>query len=573
MNLTYKDNKLYMLVSPKERLSCMPYIYGAKLDQVTGLWVAPVGTLLPMLVVFPEIKPTNKLTRDLINQAKDILNAVQMQKNKIINKEQVTSKDYPFLMSHQVVCSNIAELRPRYAFFLDTGTGKTISSLAIMDRIINTKCIQWVVVCPKSIIKTAWLADSNEFFKDINLLPVRANTKKSELVEYARKLVTDGGVINKIEDLFPYVDGIVTNPEQFKKYYKEGKLSNFKGLIIDESTMIKNRQAQITDMLTKFAKECKHVYILSGKPAPNTPLDYFNQVKVVHPYIFGQSFTKFRDNFFKQMDYMGYDWALKSDKKELFTKLLDLCSIFVSKTDCLDLPPKTYLIREVELDKETMKHYKSMELQQLVCLKDADIPAPNKLASLMKLRQISSGFIIDTENATTTRLDKAKIQELATVLEELGDEKAIIWINFKEEVKAIEELMQAKGYTYVTAYQGTKNVDDSIEAFKNNTAQFIIAHPKTLKYGVTFTGNSMVKNCTYAIYYSLSYSFEDYYQSHDRIYRKGQTEPCTFIFLLGKDTIDYNLYRCINNKGTSAQLIEDMAKELNNKYEKESSTV
>ena len=83
----------------------------------------------------------------------------------------------------------------------------------------------------------------------------------------------------------------------------------------------------------------------------------------------------------------------------------------------------------------------------------------------------------------------------------------------------------------------------------------------------------MVKNCTYAIYYSLSYSFEDYYQSHDRIYRKGQTEPCTFIFLLGKDTIDYNLYRCINNKGTSAQLIEDMVKELNNKYEKESSTV
>ena len=68
----------------------------------------------------------------------------------------------------------------------------------------------------------------------------------------------------------------------------------------------------------------------------------------------------------------------------------------------------------------------------------------------MKLRQISSGFIIDTENQVTERLDKAKVNELANVLEELGDEKAIIWINFKEEVKAIEEMMQAKGYTYVT---------------------------------------------------------------------------------------------------------------------------
>ena len=126
------------------------------------------------------------------------------------------------------------------------------------------------------------------------------------------------------------------------------------------------------------------------------------------------------------------------------------------------------------MESKTMTHYKAMERQQLVCLKDRDIPAPNKLASIMKLRQISSGFIIDTENQVTERLDKAKVNELASVLEELGDEKAIIWINFKEEVKAIEEMMQAKGYTYVTAYQGTADVDESIEAFKNNTAQFII---------------------------------------------------------------------------------------------------
>lgn len=444
--------------------------------------------------------------------------------------------------------------------------GKTISSLSIMSNIINKKCIQWVVVCPKSIIKTAWLTDCKDFFKDINLLPVRANMKKQEIREYARRYVTDGSVVTSIEDIFPFVDGIVTNPEQFKKFYKAGKLDNFKGLILDESTMIKNRQAQITEMITKFAKACDNVYILSGKPAPNTPLDYFNQVKVVHPYIFGQSFTKFRDNFFYQADYMGYDWRMKEDRRELFTKLLDLCSIFVSKSDCLDLPEKTYLLREVELDNKTMVHYKTMERQQLVCLQDRDIPAPNKLASIMKLRQISSGFIIDTENNVTTSLDKSKIKELGNVLEELGDEKAIIWINFKEEVRAIEELMQEKGYTYVTAYQGTANVDDSIEAFKNNTAQFIIAHPKTLKYGVTFTGKSMKKNCTYAIYYSLSYSFEDYYQSHDRIYRKGQTEPCTFIFLLCKDTIDYNLYRCLQNKGTSAQLIEDLVKDIGGKY-------
>ena len=430
---------------------------------------------------------------------------------------------------------------------------------------MNRKCNQWVVICPKSIIKTAWLADNEEFFKNMSLLPVKAGMKKAEIKEYARRFVTDGEPVNTIEDLFPYVDGIVINPEQFKKYYKEKKLNNFTGLILDESTMIKNRSAQITDMVTRFAKDCDNVYILSGKPAPNTPLDYFNQIKIINPYIFGNSFTKFRDNFFYQADYMGYDWRMREDRRELFTKLLDLCSIFVSKTDCLDLPKKTYLIRDIEMSADTMRHYKDMETEQLVCLKDKAIPAPNKLASIMKLRQLSSGFIIDTENKSTERIDKAKINELASVLTELGDEKAIIWINFKEEVNAIEEMLQAKGYTYTTAYQGTDDVDKSIEDFKNNTAQFIIAHPKTLKYGVTFTGKSMVKNCTYAIYYSLSFSFEDYYQSHDRIYRKGQTEPCTFIFLLSHDTIDYTLYKCLQNKGSNAQLIEDLVKDISSR--------
>ena len=565
MELVYKNTKLYLSVNSQERAELVPYIYGIKFDSITGLWYAPVQSLLPILTVFPNIVIKDNTTKKLVAEAHMILSNVQKQKSSIKSKTKLNSTQYPFLMSHQVVCNNIAKIRPRYALFLDTGTGKTISALSIMSDIIDKECIQWVVVCPKSIIKTAWIADCNDFFPDIRLLPVKAGTGKKEITEYAKKYVTDGGNIKKIDDLFEYVDGIVLNPEQFKKYFKDDKLSNFKGLIIDESTMIKSRDAQISKMISDFTKQCRHVYILSGKPAPNTPLDYFNQIKVVNPYIFGKSFTKFRDNFFYQHDFMGYDWRMKSNKKELFTKLLDLCSIFVSKTDCLDLPDKTYQLREVELDSKTMSYYKQMEVAQLVCLENKDIPAPNKLASLMKLRQISSGFIIDTDNKVTERLDKAKINELETVLEELGDEKAIIWINFKEEVKAIEELMQSKKYSYVTAYQGTADVDASIEAFKNNTAQFIIAHPKTLKYGVTFTGKSMVKNCTYAIYYSLSYSFEDYYQSHDRIYRKGQTEPCTFIFLLSKNTIDYALYNCLQQKGNSAKLIEDLVKDINSR--------
>jgi hypothetical protein len=119
-------------------------------------------------------------------------------------------------------------------------------------------------------------------------------------------------------------------------------------------------------------------------------------------------------------------------------------------------------------------------------------------------------------------------------------------------------MLSSIGKTYVTAYCGTKNVDDSIAAFKDNTAQFIIANPKTLKYGVTFTGPSMKKNCTYAIYYSLSHSFEDFYQSKDRIRRKGQNKGCTYIFLVVEDTIDMDIYDAVVRKGNNALVMENM---------------
>ena len=114
------------------------------------------------------------------------------------------------------------------------------------------------------------------------------------------------------------------------------------------------------------------------------------------------------------------------------------------------------------------------------------------------------------------------------------------------------------GKSYVTAYSGTRDVDASIRAFKDDTAQYIIAHPKTLKYGVTFSGESMKKNCTYSIYYSMSYSYEDFYQSKDRINRKGQTQGVTYIFLVAENTVDEDIYDAIVKKGNNALIMENM---------------
>ena len=122
MELLYKDAKLYMKVSSQERTHCIPLVYGAKLDALTGMWVVPVGALLPIMIIFPQIRPANKQSKDLLDDAWKVLNTVQHDKDCIKDKSELRSVQYPFLMSHQVVCNNISDIRPRYAFFLDTGT-------------------------------------------------------------------------------------------------------------------------------------------------------------------------------------------------------------------------------------------------------------------------------------------------------------------------------------------------------------------------------------------------------------------------------------------------------------------
>ncbi|MEG1994896.1 MAG: helicase C-terminal domain-containing protein [Bacilli bacterium] len=103
----------------------------------------------------------------------------------------------------------------------------------------------------------------------------------------------------------------------------------------------------------------------------------------------------------------------------------------------------------------------------------------------------------------------------------------------------------------------TKNRDEIIKKFKNGEIKLLFAHPQLLGKGLTFT------KCTYNIYYSLSFSYEEFKQSQDRIHRIGQTNKCTYIILQGRNTIDEKIYKCLINKGNTVnELYLEMGKEV-----------
>jgi SNF2 family DNA or RNA helicase len=176
------------------------------------------------------------------------------------------------------------------------------------------------------------------------------------------------------------------------------------------------------------------------------------------------------------------------------------------------------------------------------------------LASLMKLRQIANGFILD-ENHKPYQIHDKKTSRLEEIMSDIGQSQVVIWHNFDFELEMIDVVLKKLNKTYVTANGKTKNLDENIKAFKDGKVDVIVANLKTLKYGVTLI------NSHYAIYYSMSYSFEDYYQSQARIHRLGQKNECTYFFILSEDTIDQNIYQAVIGKESRAKFFEGLLKD------------
>ena len=466
-----------------------------------------------------------------------------------IKKETLDAFRDDFLMPHQVKALRLSQLAPRLALYHDTGTGKTITSLAIIkDKLthLSSKSERFLIIAPKAIIKPAWLKDCKDHYPDIKLMPLSKNIKKENLEDLYKQWLPKENVprsvteINKV--LMGVARGYIINPESFIRLTHEDLLAmNINMLVVDEATTIKNIKAQVTKKVIILADKVKYVYILSGLPAPNGEQDYFSQMRTLTPSIFGTNYYRFLETYFNK-NFGGFGYTIKAGAPQKIMDKVAQLSFSVTKAECLDLPDKTYIVRNVTLNPTEHKAYKFMKQNYIVAFEQGIVSAPNKVTSLMKLRQITSGFVMDTENNTTKQLGTSKLDELMSLVDELGSNQMVIWIQYKEEVSQITRKLKDKGISYVTAYGETKDVQQSIEEFDTGKAQFIIAHPATLKFGVTLV------NCTYMCFYSMSYNLEEYYQAHDRIYRKGQTRPCTFINLVAEETIDQTIYDIIQDK-------------------------
>ena len=418
----------------------------------------------------------------------------------------------PHLYKYQKNICNTALNLGSYAIFSDTGTGKSTMALEICKHYGKS-----LILCPLSVIESAWVDDCHKFYPELKIVNCWGNSKAER-----QKLLTQDA------------DVYVMNYESYKILLNDIRKKHFNCMVVDESSCMKNMTAQITSMILEMIYEIPHRFVLSGCPTPNHNSEIFPQMKFVNNEIFGNNYYGFLARYFEQDMTQPHIWYQTEEDKERFNARLSEQAVFLKKEDCVDLPEKIFEIRRFTLSKEQRAAY-----DDIINDIRSHINEWSKFeftAKLMKLREVISGFVIQKDKSVTdfkTRKDEV----LAETLEDIGDNQVIIWCQFIHEIDKLAEKFGSVGLS-----SKTKDRDKVIKDFKDGKIKYLFTHPQLLGKGLTFT------NCTYNVYYSLSFSYEEFKQSQDRIHRIGQKNKCTYIILQASDTIDRRIYNCLQKK-------------------------
>jgi SNF2 family DNA or RNA helicase len=322
-------------------------------------------------------------------------------------------------------------------------------------------------------------------------------------------------------------------------------------MAIDESTTIKTPTAKRTKSIVKIGKEARYRRIATGSPVTKSPLDLYSQCDFLGEsclnynsyYAFQARYAilverKMPTHTFKQV--VGYRHL-----DELKDKL-DRFAFRVTKDECLDLPDKIYLRRDVDLTSEQKKAYEQMKLMALSVLDQGLVSTNNALTQLMRLHQIACGYV-KLDDGQEIDLPNNRLSELMDLLAE-SDGKVIIWANYRKNIQDIKLAIQKEyGMTSVATYYGDTDADERqeiVEKFSDPKSElrFFVGNPTTGGYGLTLVSSHTV------VYYSNSFDLEKRLQSEDRAHRIGQTEKVTYIDLIATNTVDEHIVKALRNK-------------------------
>ena len=332
-------------------------------------------------------------------------------------------------------------------------------------------------------------------------------------------------------------------------------------IVADEGHKIKTHNISASKAMHRLGAKAGYRLLLTGTVITNKAIDVFSQYKFVNPAIFGHSFYAFRNRYFDMVGYGNHTPVLKKAMEAELTEKMHSVAYRATKAECLDLPETTDMLRLVELEPSALRLYRGLVKESYAELSSGEVTATNILTRLLRLSQLTGGFLGNDESAAVEQVSAAKLAALEDILDSAMAEgrKLVVIARFLPEIRAICKLLEKRGVRYSIITGEIKNRDEQVAQFQNEQeVSVFVGQIATAGLGITLTAASTM------VFYSLDYSMSNFEQTKARIHRVGQSEPCTYIFLLAKGTVDEKVLRALKSKADLAKtLVDDYRSGLN----------
>lgn len=359
--------------------------------------------------------------------------------------------------------------RGRNGNFLDTGLGKTLIQLSIANNI--------VLKTNKPVLILTPLAVAFQFLLEAEKIGI-------DDIEYSK----DGNFKKKI---------VVCNYERLHLF----KSKDFEGIILDESSVLKNFDGKIKGQVTSFAKNIKYRQLSTATPSPNDFIELGTSSEILGHMGYMDMLGKFFKNNQNSVDStnrnIGEKFYLKPHAEKDFFSWVNQWSIMVRKPSDIGYSDERYNLPELITNTHTVKNQSLIDVNGQVQMFTPIAKTMTEVRHEQKMTE-------------EDRCEKAI---------ELADGKtSVYWCNTNNESKILRTL--DKDAHEIIGSQSIEKKEEALMAFANGEIKRLITKARMTGMGLNW------QHCNHTVFFP-TWSYEQYYQSIRRFWRFGQKRNVT----------------------------------------------
>lgn len=437
--------------------------------------------------------------------------------------------------------------------FSEQGTGKTIISLALLEKLAPV-LTHVLIVAPLTALGVTWgeritdtmpqfaLHHSWEDFKAARRkaahAPPAPGSRSKGVAPKPAGGVDLGGFPPQKHILLIHFEALSKLRDNLSRNDNLWDL-----VIIDELHRMKARGSGFSRAARRL-RGAKRRLGLSGTPVDRSPIDVWAQMRFIDYTVLSQDWIEFSGAFCMPAGFKNYKWKFKPSQLPRFMDLIKPYIFRLSK-EFLQLEPIRVHLEPVSLLGRQREIYDEMDCNSQVNINGDVFRGDLKMTKKIRLSQIAGGFL-SNEDASVL-VGHAKERRLATLLSKLKP-PIVIFCRFLPELEIIERASKARFKRVALLYGGVKGEDrtELIHTFAKGNIDVLCCQMRTGGVSIELTAASKM------IAYSMNYSFIDFEQFISRIHRGGQMKAVDFHVIYAEDTEDERILQIVDTDKRAA---------------------